>query len=85
LRRHLLDGLSNALLSVGEGQNVRYWHLADIRRPAINVRYWGKNGHRVDVPQCLLLTQSGLLGARLEFTGLELVNPLVLWHQAQFI
>jgi hypothetical protein len=39
--------------------DVRYWHLADIGKPAVNVRYWGQSGHREDIRQCLILTQSG--------------------------
>jgi hypothetical protein len=27
-------------------RDVGYWHLADIRRTLIHVRYWGYSGHR---------------------------------------
>ncbi|MFZ0092692.1 MAG: hypothetical protein WAK97_02155, partial [Pseudolabrys sp.] len=30
-----------------------YWHLADIKRLAINVRFRGKSGQRPDVGRCL--------------------------------
>ena len=31
----------------------RYWYKADIPKPAINVRYWSKSGHRSETLQAL--------------------------------
>ena len=39
--------------------NVCFWHKADIPITPMNVRFWGNSGHRLDAPQCPLLTQSG--------------------------
>ena len=38
---------------------VRSWHKADMPVAAIDVRFWGKSGHRDCTAKCLLLTQSG--------------------------
>ena len=54
--------------------NVRYWHLADIPEPAINVRFWGKSGHRLVRCTCLLLTQSGHSLIRRNVTGKQTVT-----------
>ena len=37
--------------------DVRYWHLAAIPEPAINVRFWGQSGHYLLRCKCPLLTQ----------------------------
>jgi hypothetical protein len=39
--------------------NVRFWHLADITAVLIHVRFRGQSGHWLEMPRCLLLTQSG--------------------------
>jgi uncharacterized protein (TIGR02246 family) len=36
-----------------------FWHLADIPIVPDNVRFWENSGHRVEMIQCPLLTQSG--------------------------
>jgi hypothetical protein len=39
--------------------DVRLWHLADIRRVSLHVRFWVNSGHQRAAIRCLLLTQSG--------------------------
>jgi hypothetical protein len=46
------------------GTNVRFWHLADIQDPLINVRFQGKSRHRNYRAACSLLTLSGLQGRK---------------------
>ena len=39
---------------------VRFWHKADVRGAAVDVRHWwGKSGHCPNARRCRLLTQSG--------------------------
>jgi hypothetical protein len=38
---------------------VSYWHKADIRGSAFNVRFRGQSGHASNAPQCPLMTQVG--------------------------
>ena len=39
--------------------SVRYWHIADMRQCAANVRFRGYSGHHVCTAKCPLMTQSG--------------------------
>jgi hypothetical protein len=39
-------------------------HLTDICACNAHVRFRGQSGHRVDLPQCLLMTQSGHRGRK---------------------
>ena len=39
--------------------NVAYWHLADVRKRSINVRFSSKSGHRAD----LFVAQTGAVEA----------------------
>ena len=41
------------------GENVCFWHKADVQAALMNVRFEGKNGHDADVTRCPLMTQSG--------------------------
>jgi Tripartite tricarboxylate transporter family receptor len=36
-----------------------FWHIADVPRCPIDVRYWGQSEHEADVGQNRLLTKSG--------------------------
>ena len=51
-------------------QNVRYWHKADIPTGSTNVRFTPESGHWLEMPQCLLLTQSG--HRRLKIAAMQL-------------
>jgi hypothetical protein len=42
-----------------QGGDFRIWHLADIRRYSLNVRYRGRSGHCRQDAGCLPLTPSG--------------------------
>ena len=36
--------------------DFRYWHKADMVIALSDVRFWGQSGHRIDEPQCPLMT-----------------------------
>ena len=56
--REMITLPPNIIISKSD-PNVCFWHKADIAEHSTDVRFWGNSGHRIDEPQCPLMTQSG--------------------------
>jgi hypothetical protein len=53
----LLWLLPNPILTLN--RDVCFWHKTDIAVASLDVRFWGKSGHRIRARQSPLMTRNG--------------------------